>query len=138
MSDSTLTIDSVSKLYILDETWTPDNAMRFSTDDSPNYIQMEGAHAVVCSRSRKSSLFIEGEIDGLEINEETEVKKTTFFVRGRERSIGKLVSVEIIENSSGEIIIHVFQKLGKYDTYFSAHSSSDIEKDQIVEYWQSH
>ncbi len=137
-TDSTLSKGVQSAFFILDETWAPNNPLRFKTDETPNYIQLEGMKAVICSRTRRSDLFIEGEIDAYSITEEEGQKITRFFIRGKERSNGKVVSIEIFEKESGEILIHVFQKLGSYDTYFSAHVASTSEKKEIDEYWKTH
>lgn len=132
--DSTSTSD-LSMFFILDRAWSPNSPKRFNTDSSPNYIQIFNTEAVICARSRNQSIFMEGEINSFEQISEIEQTTTKFYIRGRNRSAGKLVSVEIIETIDEEITIHVFQKLGSYDKLFSAHPASQEEINQIAEYW---
>lgn len=134
-TNSTISQDSISAFYILDETWRPNSAKRFETDNSPNYLQVQDGYAIICSRSRNNSLFIEGEVDGLEVTQEGRDKVISFYIRGRNWAVGKLLSVEIIKKETGETVIHVYRKLGTYDTYYSAHPAFKSEKNEILKYW---
>ena len=134
LSQSTEQVEEKTMFYIFDETWHP-NKSHFKTDASPNYLEVSGNEAVICNRSRKESFFMEGEVQDFEQFIDKDQKTTRFFIRGKNRSLGKIISIEVIEKNSGEIIVHVFQKLGKYDKYFSAHNAKSDEKEAIKAYW---
>lgn len=133
--DTSSTKYDISGFYILDQAWFPRRLEKYDTDDSPNYIQMEDGYALVCSRYRNRSILIEGEIDGLEVVENKDRKTTSFFIRGKVWSIGKILSIKITEKKNGEITILIYEKLGMGEVYFSAHHASTSEVKAIVEYW---
>jgi hypothetical protein len=129
--------NQLSKFYILEEVWAPNSPKRWKTNDTPSFLQIEGQEAALHSRWRDHHRFVFGEIDGLDISDQEQGKGFDFFIRGREWSIGKLINIEIMERDNGEIIIHVFRKLGgsNGEIYFSARHASSKEKKNIIDYW---
>lgn len=130
-----LQTNDLAFFYILDRTWSPNSPQLFDTDNSPNYVQVFNTEAVICARSRNHRIFIEGEVNDLKEIKEIDQTITRFYVRGRNRSAGGIVNVEIIETIDDEVTIHIFQKLGSYDKFFSAHRASDEEISEIRDYW---
>jgi len=136
-SDTTNQNITISKFYILDEVWTPNSQQRWKTDDTPNFLQIQGKEAVLSSRWRNNSRFIFGEIDGLNIDSEGPNQTIKFYIRGREWSIGRIASIEIVEENSGTAIIHVYNKLGggKSEIFYTAHKASIDEINLVRDYW---
>lgn len=134
-SDTTQINDSISGFYILDEVWSPGKSQRYKTDESPNYIQIEEGAAVVCSRFRGKSIFIEGKVNEAKLVHRAGEVITSFFIRGDVWSIGKIMSVQITEKKNGDIIILLYQKLGMGEAYFSAHKATKEEINAIKNYW---
>ena len=61
---------------------------------------------------------------------------TSFFVRGKERSIGMLMSFEIIKSPTGELVVHYYKKTGGTDVYFNAHEATQTEIEAIKKHWE--
>lgn len=131
-------VDSVYRFYVLEETWTPNNSKRFSVDDSPNYLIISEGMSTLDGRVRGTPFYFTGKIDGYKFKVKDSGNELVFYVRGREFSMGQLASFEIIEISDTEITIHVFQKMGDLDRYFSAHIASEEEVAAILKYKEEH
>ena len=129
----------ISAFYIFESTWGASMHSRvYTVDDSPNYLQLEGTRAVIVSRARERFTFLEGEIDGFYIEEEEGEEIIRFYVRGRDRSIGRIASFEIRELEGGKFEIHYFNKFGRFDWYYLAHRATQEEIQAIIDYWKSY
>lgn len=130
--------NTLSSFYILEDIRSTSGPKVFATDESPNYLQVQNNEvALLSGRFRANSFYLLGVIDGWK---ETIDRKgnaiTSFFVRGRERSIGELMSFEIITDKDGDVVIHYFKKTGGTDVYFNAHLANIKEIETIKKYWK--
>tara|TARA_R110000751_G_scaffold303580_1_gene418419 strand:+ start:214 stop:669 length:456 start_codon:yes stop_codon:yes gene_type:complete len=125
-------ITKTSTIYILDETWKPRGATHWNTDGEVNYIHIiSEEYFVLSSRTRGETEYYEGDIQSW-----VETASTIhFWVRGRSGRTATLsFDIKFQENSNVEM--HMYNTLGKYDTYYSAHIASKEEMQVLLEYYK--
>ena len=132
-SDTTL-----SEIYIFENLKDLCNYRVYFPDDSPNYLQISGNQGAIVSRTRDRKTFLEGKIKDLKISTENGKQVIRFYISGRNRSLGKTASFEIFEITDSTYKIHYYNNLSCWDWYYSAHSATNKEKNQIIEYWKKH
>jgi hypothetical protein len=129
-------VDNFSRLYILDTTWTAENNKRFPIIQYPNFFY------IYKGRVRYSS-WIRGKIDGytselgelIITSDDKNIYINGFGLRLYSTQKSRL-SIELIENKSGSVKIHVYTKLGDFDRYFVGHIASDEEVKTTTADWK--
>lgn len=126
-----------SVLYILEDLKSTSGPKLFPVDESPNFLQVDGEEALLSGRFRGNTFYLLGAVDGFKESVDRKgADITSFFVRGRERSIGMLMSFEIIKSPTGEVVVHYYKKMGGTDVYFNAHAATLEEIEAIKKYWR--
>lgn len=134
-----LQTDSLELFYILDSYWSPPNTKTQETDDSPNYFQVSNGIGLITGRIKNSEFYFYGEVKNLIISIDEEGNKiTSFYLLGKERSVGKIASFEIIEKSNGEIVLNYYSKYRTKDNLFYVHIATSQEITDIKNYWKDH
>jgi len=129
----TESIDTLNKVYILDEVWKAGENKRFQTDGYPSFLSLENGNVTLFSRSRDKRFAYESFV--LELSIEVENNRTIIqFLGERPFKTPNRPSFEITESENDDTIIHVFQTLGGFDTYFRAHIASENEVNKLTEY----
>ncbi len=119
-----------STVYMLDETWQPRGATHWKTDGDLNYIQIVSEeYFVLSSRTRGKFEYYEGEIESWTKTG----SRVHFWVRGRAGQTATL-SFDIDFLEDGEIQIHMYNTLGRYDRYYGAHIASKEEVKKLLEH----
>jgi hypothetical protein len=121
-----------STVYILDESWQPREAPHWETDGNTNYVQIVSKeYFVLSSRTRGKIEYYEGEIQSW-VETPTKIH---FWVRGRAGS-GATIAFDIKFIEDGYIEMHMYNTLGKYDKYYSAHVASKEEMKVLLDYYK--
>jgi len=122
--------------YILDSYWIPPHIKEYKTDNSPNYIQVSNGMVLITGRLRGKELYFHGKIQDIKVTTDSLGSKTTsFYAMGKERSVGKMASFELIEKSNGDLIVNYFSKYKK-NNFFNSHKATLKEIDKIKAYWK--
>ena len=122
----------ISTVYILDESWAPRGATHWPTNGDVNYVQVVSEeYFVLSSRTREETEYYEGEIQSW-VETPSSIH---FWVRGRGGRTATLsFDIKFLENSNVEM--HIYNTLGKYDKYYSAHIASKEEMKVLLDYYK--
>jgi hypothetical protein len=97
-----------------------------SVDDGRRHLAKGYFHvmedmAIFHVNARGTNFYIYGQVEDYKrIMKGDQVIETSFFIRGREESMGSLVSFELKEWPDGETQIHFFKKMDNLDLIFDA------------------
>lgn len=122
---------TTSTVYMIDESWVPGEAYRWSTEDNTSYVQIiHGVYFVISYRVRDVDYYFEGVIKDWVYGE----YKLNFWVRGRDLSSGKpVLSFNLIYDvDKKDVHMHLYDTLGKFDNYYVGHLASEEEVKELL------
>lgn len=122
----------ISTVYMIDETWSPRSAARWGVDND-SYLQIISEKYFVMSyRVRGKDYYYEGDIESWVKDQ----YKLHFWVRGRNISAGKaILSFDLLyDKDKKHVHIHIYNSLGKFDTYYSGHLATKEEIEELLKY----
>jgi hypothetical protein len=132
------TVDSTLNVFLVfDHLYDSNQKRTYAADTMPNYIQIVNDQAVLIYLIRNYAGFIEGQIQEKKTEFKDNLKVTSFYILGQNRSLGKRMSVEIKEYMNGAYEVHYFNKLSGFETFLFAHTASQNEIDDINAYFKS-
>lgn len=131
-SDSTYNI-----VLIFDNVYDPRVKRTFSADSLPNYLQINNQQSVIVFLIRNYLGFVEGQIQEYKTTYANDIKITSYYILGENRSLGNRMNVEIKEYMNGTFEVHYFKKLGSYELFFTAHKASLKEIESIKAYFKA-
>ncbi|MCC5924200.1 MAG: hypothetical protein JJT77_10465 [Crocinitomicaceae bacterium] len=97
-----------------------------SVDDGRRHLAKGYFHimddmAIFHVNARGTNFYIYGQVDDFKrVMKGDQIIESSFFIRGREESMGSLVSFELKEWPDGDVQIHFFKKMDNLDLIFDA------------------
>lgn len=128
--------DSISFIYMLDETWIPGHTQHYRTTGYLNFLQVDNGTATIHFVSRQHGRFIYGDASDWKVSEKDDKTITEFTIRSKRQNKGRMINVEITEDLKGNVTIRIYKDSMTYDRQFSAHEAYSTEVKLVDEFWQ--